>query len=182
MPSITKTRACCILHHAVLPGKAGHLADDTGSPARLLRFALRNAAILASSSYLLMAVHLAPQLAVLRHVAYLFTLYGFITLLMDVPGALVSGMLGMRLVPSFDEPWLATSVANFWGRRWNMPAAALLRSVVLVAELPAMHETQSQAWASVCGLAVHAWLPHCRLNAASADQAGCCQARCMCTG
>lgn len=42
-------------------------------------------------------MHLPPHLAVLRHVAYAFTLYGFITLLMDLPGALVSGMLGMRL-------------------------------------------------------------------------------------
>jgi hypothetical protein len=91
---------------------------------RLLQFALRNALILSTAAYLLVAVQLPT---VLKQLAYAFGLYGFITFLMDGPAALASSALGLQLIPSFDEPWLSTSVGDFWGRRWNIPTASLLR-------------------------------------------------------
>lgn len=43
-------------------------------------------------------------------------LASFITFLMDGPAALLIGALNMQVVPSFDKPWFATSVTDFWGR------------------------------------------------------------------
>jgi hypothetical protein len=109
---------------AELPHKAGRLTDDSGGAARLLHLALRNLLILAAAAYLLVAV---PLPTVAKHLAYSFGLYGFVTFLMDGPAAAVSAALGMPLIPSFDEPWLSTSVAAFWSQRWNIPTASLLR-------------------------------------------------------
>ena len=35
-----------------------------------------------------------------------------------------------RLQPHFDSPYLATSLRDFWGRRWNLTAANTLRFLV----------------------------------------------------
>lgn len=41
--------------------------------------------------------------------------------------AIVGGALGMELEPQFDRPYLATSLRDFWGRRWNLMVPAILR-------------------------------------------------------
>jgi hypothetical protein len=116
--------AAVTLHAAPRGKAAGRLADDAGGAQHLLLLAARNALILVTAAYLLLTLELP---AVLRQVAYISGLYGFITLLMDSPAAAVSSALGMQLTPTFDEPWLSTSVGDFWGRRWNIPTASLLR-------------------------------------------------------
>ena len=37
---------------------------------------------------------------------------------------------GARARPHFDAPYAATSLAMFWGRRWNLFAGRLLKSLV----------------------------------------------------
>ncbi|BAT01957.1 probable long-chain-alcohol O-fatty-acyltransferase 5 [Oryza sativa Japonica Group] len=39
-------------------------------------------------------------------------------------------VLGAELEPQFDRPYLATSLADFWGRRWNLMVPAVLRPSV----------------------------------------------------
>ncbi|XP_010446124.1 PREDICTED: probable long-chain-alcohol O-fatty-acyltransferase 4 [Camelina sativa] len=51
-----------------------------------------------------------------------------LTLLND----LLTITLGCDLEPQFNEPYLATSLQDFWGRRWNLPVSALLRSSVFI--------------------------------------------------
>jgi hypothetical protein len=111
---------------AELQGKAGRLTD-TASSRRRLWLAARSAALLATSVYLITVVGLPD---VPRHFAYAIAILGFVTLLMDLPAAVLSGPLGLELIPSFDEPWLSNSLADFWGRRWNIPTASMLRCVV----------------------------------------------------
>ncbi|CAN6244236.1 unnamed protein product [Urochloa humidicola] len=38
--------------------------------------------------------------------------------------------LGMGLEPQFDRPYLSASLQDFWGRRWNLMASAVLRPAV----------------------------------------------------
>lgn len=39
-------------------------------------------------------------------------------------------LLRHKLEPQFDEPYLATSLQDFWGQRWNLTVTAILRSTV----------------------------------------------------
>ena len=39
-------------------------------------------------------------------------------------------LLDLELVPPFDHPWFMTSLADFWGRRWNNSTSLMLRSLV----------------------------------------------------
>ncbi|KAG7538031.1 Wax synthase domain [Arabidopsis suecica] len=45
---------------------------------------------------------------------------------------LLSISLGCDLEPQFNEPYLATSLQDFWGRRWNLMVPAILRPAVYV--------------------------------------------------
>ena len=46
---------------------------------------------------------------------------------MDGPATLATSLIGLRISPHFDEPYLSHSVAAFWGRRWNITASNTLR-------------------------------------------------------
>lgn len=39
-------------------------------------------------------------------------------------------VLGFELEPQFNEPYLATSLQDFWGRRWNLMVTSILRPTV----------------------------------------------------
>ncbi|KAF8686193.1 hypothetical protein HU200_043636 [Digitaria exilis] len=65
-----------------------------------------------------------------------FTLYGiyiycFLDFLLPCLAAL-GRALGMGLEPQFDRPYLSASLQDFWGRRWNLMASAVLRPAVYV--------------------------------------------------
>ncbi|XP_031286554.1 probable long-chain-alcohol O-fatty-acyltransferase 5 [Pistacia vera] len=44
--------------------------------------------------------------------------------------ATLAFIFGFELEPQFDKPHLATSLQNFWGRRWNLMVTDILRSTV----------------------------------------------------
>ncbi|ESQ42914.1 hypothetical protein EUTSA_v10015807mg [Eutrema salsugineum] len=45
-------------------------------------------------------------------------------------GALLSTLLGCEIEPVFNEPYLATSLQDFWSRRWNLMVPSVLRPTV----------------------------------------------------
>ena len=53
-------------------------------------------------------------------------LYCFLDLILPIIAAAGSA-LGMELEPQFNKPYLASSLRDFWGRRWNLMASAILR-------------------------------------------------------
>uniref|UniRef100_A0ACD5WQG1 Uncharacterized protein n=1 Tax=Avena sativa TaxID=4498 RepID=A0ACD5WQG1_AVESA len=55
--------------------------------------------------------------------------YCFLDLLLPVIAA-AAGALGMQAEPQFDRPYLASSLRDFWGRRWNLMVSAILRPSV----------------------------------------------------
>ena len=57
-------------------------------------------------------------------------LYAFLGFLMDGPATLATSLIGLRISPHFDEPYLSHSIASFWGRRWNLTASNVLRFLV----------------------------------------------------
>ena len=45
----------------------------------------------------------------------------------NAAAALVLLLHGIPTAPSWDRPWLQTSLGDFWARRWNLPASASLK-------------------------------------------------------
>jgi hypothetical protein len=57
-------------------------------------------------------------------------LSAFITVAMTACASLLVALLGLQLVPPFDNPWFMTSLSDYWARRWNVTTSSLLRAVV----------------------------------------------------
>ncbi|KAG2437104.1 hypothetical protein HYH02_011362 [Chlamydomonas schloesseri] len=109
--------------------KAGRLHDNAGSAASL---ASRWVAKLVGLGLVVATITLRGSALprVLLHYLYALGLYFFVGFLMDGPGAVAVEALGLQLVPTFDAPWLSTSLADFWGRRWNITTSSVLRTLV----------------------------------------------------
>ncbi|KAK9152702.1 hypothetical protein Sjap_000182 [Stephania japonica] len=61
---------------------------------------------------------------------YCFYVYISAELLMATVSVLAWALLGLALEPHFNKPYMATSLQDFWGRRWNLMASNALRSLV----------------------------------------------------
>ncbi|KAF8756781.1 hypothetical protein HU200_011056 [Digitaria exilis] len=57
-------------------------------------------------------------------------MYCFADLLVAGVGIVAAGALGMEVQPQFDRPYMASSLRDFWGRRWNLVVPAILRPSV----------------------------------------------------
>ncbi|KAK3163444.1 hypothetical protein QOZ80_1AG0003770 [Eleusine coracana subsp. coracana] len=66
----------------------------------------------------------------LRYTVYCLHLYLLLDLLIPCTALLGRLVLGMELEPQFDRPYLASSLREFWGRRWNLMVSAVLRAAV----------------------------------------------------
>ncbi|KVH88673.1 acyl-CoA--sterol O-acyltransferase 1-like [Cynara cardunculus var. scolymus] len=54
------------------------------------------------------------------------SVYFFLELILVVSSITVELLLGVKLDPQFDEPYLSTSLQDFWGRRWNVMVNRIL--------------------------------------------------------
>ncbi|KAK8485987.1 hypothetical protein V6N13_134062 [Hibiscus sabdariffa] len=61
---------------------------------------------------------------------YCIQLYIEVELMFAVTAVPVRAIQGLELEPQFNEPYLATSLQDFWGRRWNLMATGILRPTV----------------------------------------------------
>ncbi|CAL5024085.1 unnamed protein product [Urochloa decumbens] len=64
-----------------------------------------------------------------RLALYGIHIYCFLDLLLPCIAA-AGAALGMEIEPQFDRPYLASSLRDFWGRRWNLMVSAILRPSV----------------------------------------------------
>ncbi|KAF3542071.1 hypothetical protein F2Q69_00019534 [Brassica cretica] len=56
--------------------------------------------------------------------------------------------LGCDLEPQADEPYLATSLQDFWGRRWNLMVPAILRPAIYIPVRQFCRGLMSSDWAT----------------------------------
>ncbi|KAG8365122.1 hypothetical protein BUALT_Bualt18G0071500 [Buddleja alternifolia] len=61
---------------------------------------------------------------------YCCHVYLGVELVLAVTAVPVRAVLGLELEPQFNEPYLATSLQDFWGRRWNLMVTSILRPTV----------------------------------------------------
>ncbi|KAJ3692465.1 hypothetical protein LUZ60_012815 [Juncus effusus] len=54
-------------------------------------------------------------------------IYLFLEVMLSIAAILAGLLLGMELEPQFNKPYFATSLRDFWGRRWNLMVSAILR-------------------------------------------------------
>ncbi|KAI3456533.1 hypothetical protein Pfo_013196 [Paulownia fortunei] len=87
---------------------------------------------------------------------FLICIYTYIGIevLLGVIAIIGQVLLGAEVEPPFDEPYLSTSLQDFWGRRWNRVASSSLRSAVFD---PTRHHTSrvlGRKWAAILALLV----------------------------
>ncbi|XP_024369341.1 acyl-CoA--sterol O-acyltransferase 1 [Physcomitrium patens] len=63
----------------------------------------------------------------LLYVIYSFHIYIVASLIFEGIAAIVSPMMGIELEAAFDKPFLAHSLSDFWGKRWNLLVSNLMR-------------------------------------------------------
>ncbi|CAM8879154.1 unnamed protein product [Rhodiola kirilowii] len=61
---------------------------------------------------------------------YCFHIYFLLEFMLAVVGVAARAVLGLELEPQFNEPYLATSLKDFWGKRWNLAVTSILRLTV----------------------------------------------------
>lgn len=61
---------------------------------------------------------------------YCFYLYIGLEIILAIVAALAEKFLGIESGPQFNEPYLSTSLQDFWGRRWNLMVTNILRPIV----------------------------------------------------
>ncbi|GMN36465.1 hypothetical protein TIFTF001_006044 [Ficus carica] len=70
-----------------------------------------------------------PKLFLCLYAIYTYT---GLEIILAAVAAAARAWLGVELEPQFDEPYLSTSLQDFWGRRWNIMASNILRPTVYV--------------------------------------------------
>ncbi|XP_057529494.1 long-chain-alcohol O-fatty-acyltransferase-like [Amaranthus tricolor] len=82
-------------------------------------------------------------------VIYCCMLYLFIDIIMSVSNTIVGSIMGFELFPPSDEPYLSSSISDFWGRRWNLMVTDILRHTVYKPTRVFLSNYIGRDWASV---------------------------------
>ena len=61
---------------------------------------------------------------------YCVHIYLSLEIILGIVAALARTLLGVELEPQFNDPYLASSLQDFWGRRWNLVPTKILRPTV----------------------------------------------------
>lgn len=83
---------------------------------------------------------------------YLVQIYFALDMMLAFIGATCRALLRMELEPQFDEPYLSTSIQDFWGRRWNLMVSRILRSTVYIPVRTAFAKSMGWEWALIPGI------------------------------
>ncbi|KAL2485023.1 Acyl-CoA--sterol O-acyltransferase 1 [Abeliophyllum distichum] len=82
-------------------------------------------------------------------VVYSFHIYFGLEIILAVLGGSARAILGIELESQFDEPYLSTSLQDFWGQRWNLMVTRILRPTIYDPVLNASTAIVGRKWASL---------------------------------
>ncbi|KAK9051780.1 hypothetical protein SSX86_028408 [Deinandra increscens subsp. villosa] len=77
------------------------------------------------------------------------SIYLMLELLVTLSAKTVSMFLRVELDPQFDEPYLATSLQDFWGRRWNVMVNRILHPTIYDPILNLSNRVVGRLWAPI---------------------------------
>ncbi|XP_057960731.1 acyl-CoA--sterol O-acyltransferase 1-like [Malania oleifera] len=80
---------------------------------------------------------------------YCFHVYFCLELILVLVATLARTTLGMELEPQFREPYLSSSLQDFWGRRWNIMVSSILRPTVYEPVRAGSTRIVGRKWASL---------------------------------
>ena len=84
---------------------------------------------------------------------YCSLVYLLVDVVLGLCNIVVNAAFGIELELPSDEPYLSTSLHDFWGRRWNIVVTQLLRHTVYIPVRSALSKTMlGPQWASVPGV------------------------------
>ncbi|EXB41563.1 hypothetical protein L484_013640 [Morus notabilis] len=92
---------------------------------------------------------LHPKLFLLMYSVYTYT---SLEVMLAIVAAIVRAYLGVELEPQFDDPYMATSVQDFWSRRWNIMVSKVLRPTVYVPVRTVSKHVVGNNWAAIPGV------------------------------
>ncbi|XP_030528363.1 acyl-CoA--sterol O-acyltransferase 1-like [Rhodamnia argentea] len=84
---------------------------------------------------------------VMLHVMYCLHVYVALEVSLAVVGAMVRALIGVGIEPQFEEPYLSTSLQDFWGRRWNLMVTNILRPTVYLPVRSISSRVIGRTWA-----------------------------------
>ncbi|CAI9783964.1 unnamed protein product [Fraxinus pennsylvanica] len=80
---------------------------------------------------------------------YCLHIYFMLEMLLAMVATLARVLIRVELEPQFDEPYLATSLQDFWGRRWNLMVSNILRPIVYDPVLSISRRVTARKWATL---------------------------------
>ncbi|KAE8701906.1 Acyl-CoA--sterol O-acyltransferase 1 [Hibiscus syriacus] len=78
---------------------------------------------------------------------YSLHIYFFLEIVLAIGAAVVQSFSGLELEPQFNEPFLSTSLQDFWGKRWNLMVSSILRPTVYEPTLRFSSAVIGRKWA-----------------------------------
>ncbi|KAK3433509.1 hypothetical protein EUGRSUZ_D01396 [Eucalyptus grandis] len=86
---------------------------------------------------------------VILNLMYLVHVYVGLEVSLAVVGAMVRALTGIGLEPQFEEPYLSTSLQDFWGRRWNLMVTNILHPAVYLPVRSISSRLIGRRWAAL---------------------------------
>ncbi|XP_052183864.1 probable long-chain-alcohol O-fatty-acyltransferase 5 [Diospyros lotus] len=83
---------------------------------------------------------------------YCFHIYISLEFWLAIMAALARALARLEIDPGFDEPYLASSLQDFWGRRWNLIVASTLRPAVYDPVRRVAATWMGREWASMAAV------------------------------
>ncbi|QHO37416.1 putative long-chain-alcohol O-fatty-acyltransferase [Arachis hypogaea] len=99
----------------------------------------------------LIPLYTAKQSLHPKFVLFLYSLHMYIGLefIFFVFSFFTRKLLGVQLEPQFDQPYLSTSLQDFWGRRWNIVVHKVLQPTVYQPVATASTRLLGRRWAPI---------------------------------
>ncbi|MCE3050416.1 hypothetical protein HAX54_047154 [Datura stramonium] len=120
---------------ALLPVKPRHVIRNGSRISTQSAQGTKRPGLIVGKIILLAAVIWAYNYRELLHsnvilVLYCLHIYLAVELVLAITVVPVRALLGLEIEPQFNDPYLATSLQDFWGRRWNLMVPGILRPAV----------------------------------------------------